>query len=127
MAPEEISKKLSEFLISLRKKAGLSQEDIAHRSDAFGIRVVLDQRTISRIEKQPMKASAINIGAYMTAAGCDPSDYFTFLDKLTYRTEINAMNMVNATSRSSINDMIKSAYDNINNAKALVGKNPIPT
>ncbi|MBM7456866.1 transcriptional regulator with XRE-family HTH domain [Oceanisphaera litoralis] len=117
MKESEISEKLSLYLVQLRKLAGLSQEDVAVRSDAFGMRGVLDQRTISRIEKQPLKASAINIAAYLTAVGSEPSEYFIFLDGLTNKLGRASMDVVNKKTRHAISSMIEKSVVNVIGAK----------
>lgn len=81
---ENINNQLIEFLIDSRNEAGLSQEDVAARSDVFGMGRTLDQRAVSRIEKQPLKADAIKMAGYLNAIGMDPSRYYEFLNQITY-------------------------------------------
>ncbi len=85
MDHEKLSGLLQDFLISQREKAGLSQSDIAARSEVYGLGKTLDQRAVSRIEKQPLSADAIKIAGYLTAVGIQPQQYYELLTKLTLK------------------------------------------
>nr|MCC4883130.1 dynamin family protein [Vibrio splendidus] len=87
MSGKHINDKLKEFLVNSRNKACLSQDDVAARSDVYGMGRTLDQRAVSRIEKQPMKADAIKLAGYLSAIGMEPSQYYEFLTDLTRNKE----------------------------------------
>ncbi|MDO6620224.1 dynamin family protein [Pseudomonadota bacterium] len=124
---KQLSEKLSNFLIKKREiDAKLTQADVATRSDAFGIKGILDQRIVSRIEKQPLKASAINIAAYMAAIGCDPKEYFDHLTELTFSESIKSMDMINSNTRSAITTVIQSALGQVIQAQGVLVSNPHP-
>lgn len=67
------------FMISLRTNAKLSQAEVANRSDVFGKGKVLDQRSVSRVENNPMDANTDQLLAYLNAVG---ADYASFTHKL---------------------------------------------
>ena len=73
------------FLVDLRQKAGLSQQDVAVRSDVINGSPVLDQRSVSRMEKSPLSASSLSIAAYMNAVGRTPVDFY---EKLKLETQV---------------------------------------
>lgn len=85
MKQEELNDKLRLFLIENREKAGLSQSDVAARSEIFGIGKTLDQRAVSRIENQPISVDAIKIAGYLSAVGIQPKKYYELLTEYTYR------------------------------------------
>lgn len=47
MKQEILNEMLKDFLISKRELAGLSQSDVAARSEVFGMGKTLDQRAVS--------------------------------------------------------------------------------
>lgn len=83
MKIEELNEKLRKFLIDSREKARLSQSDVAARSAVFGIGKTLDQRTVSRIESQPISVDAIKIAGYLSAVGIQPNEYYKILSEET--------------------------------------------
>ncbi|HEA1464561.1 TPA: helix-turn-helix domain-containing protein, partial [Escherichia coli] len=87
MKHDELNERLRTFLISSRENAGLSQSDVAARSEVFGIGRTLDQRAVSRIESQPMNADAIKIAGYLSAVGIQPSKYYEILTEYTYKED----------------------------------------
>ena len=117
MEHQEINERLKEFLISSRENSGLSQKDVAARSEVFGIGKTLDQRTVSRIEKQPMNADAIKIAGYLSAVGIQPNKYYELLTEYTYKEDDFIMSKV---SESSIKDKVKSAKGLISSVKGHV-------
>lgn len=117
MEHQEINERLQKFLISSRENAGLSQSDVAARSEVFGIGKTLDQRTVSRIEKQPMNADAIKIAGYLSAVGIQPSKYYELLTEYTYKKDDFIMSNV---GKSSIKDKIANAKSVISSVKEHV-------
>ncbi|ENM6584238.1 helix-turn-helix transcriptional regulator, partial [Vibrio alginolyticus] len=97
MSNENINKQLIEFLIGSRTEAGLSQEDVAARSDIYGMGRTLDQRAVSRIEKQPLKADAIKMAGYLNAIGMEPNRFYEFLNQITYKKEDISMSIITTT------------------------------
>ena len=97
MEHEKLNKLLQDFLIMQREKSGLSQSDIAARSEVFGLGKTLDQRAVSRIEKQPLSADTIKIAGYLTAVGVQPQQYYELLTKLTLKNnkDIKMPNLTN--------------------------------
>ncbi|WP_195837232.1 helix-turn-helix domain-containing protein, partial [Vibrio cholerae] len=94
MKHDELNERLRTFLISSRENAGLSQSDVAARSEVFGIGRTLDQRAVSRIESQPMNADAIKIAGYLSAVGIQPSKYYEILTEYTYKEDDYIMSEV---------------------------------
>jgi hypothetical protein len=117
MNEEELAVELSLFLIKLREKGNLTQAGVAARSDAFGIKGILDQRTISRIEKSPLKVDAFKIGAYMKAVGSEPGVYFDYLHQLNYQKDTI---MVGKNVDSVIDELIREAKIKMKNALDLL-------
>jgi len=117
MEDHEINERLKEFLISSRDNAGLSQKGVAARSEVFGIGKTLDQRTVSRIEKNPMNADAIKIAGYLTAVGIKPKKYYELLTEFTYKEDHFIMSNV---SENSIKSKVESAKSLIATVKGQV-------
>ena len=72
-----------QYLVSRREAARLSQGDVAARSDVFGLGPVLDQRTVSRIEQQPLAADNIKLAGYLSAVGDSLQNFSQYLENLT--------------------------------------------
>lgn len=104
MKQDELNAKLRTFLINNREKAGLSQSDVAARSEVFGIGKTLDQRAVSRIENQPISVDAIKIAGYLSAVGIQPKKYYELLTEYTYRENGEIMsNLVGDLIKGKIN------------------------
>lgn len=117
---EILNERLKDFLIAKRELAGLSQSDVAARSEVFGIGKTLDQRTVSRIEQQPISADAIKIAGYLTAVGVPPQQYYELLTELTYKTDGEIMIM----QKNKISEQISDALDKVSKAKDIVIGSP---
>lgn len=87
MNQEKLNELLKAFLVSKREQAGLSQSEVAARSDVFRMGRTLDQRAVSRIEQQPITADAIKIAGYLSAVGVQPQQYYDLLTELTYKED----------------------------------------
>ena len=112
MKHEELNERLRSFLVESREKAGLSQVDVAARSEIFGLGRTLDQRAVSRIESQPINTDAIKIAGYLSAVGIQPSKYYELLAEYTYQREESYVSTINA-------DVVR---EKIGSAKALISK-----
>ncbi|MFH4813007.1 hypothetical protein WL057_20305 [Vibrio alginolyticus] len=119
MSNENINKQLIEFLVGSRTEAGLSQEDVAARSDIYGMGRTLDQRAVSRIEKQPLKADAIKMAGYLNAIGMEPSRFYEFLNQITYKKEDISMSIITTTEVAT---KVAQALDKITNTKSAIAK-----
>lgn len=117
MGHQKINERLQKFLISSRENAGLSQSDVAARSEVFGIGKTLDQRTVSRIEKQPMTVDAIKIAGYLSAVGIQPNKYYELLTEYTYKEDGFIMSNV---GKNSIKDKVENAKGLIASVKSHV-------
>lgn len=117
---EILNERIKDFLIRKRELAGLSQSDVAARSEVFGMGKTLDQRTVSRIEQQPISADAIKIAGYLTAVGVPPQQYYELLTKLTYKTDGEIMMM----QKNKISEQLSDALDKISKAKNIVTGSP---
>jgi hypothetical protein len=76
----------------------------------------LDQRTVSRIEQQPISADAIKIAGYLTAVGVPPQQYYELLTELTYKTDGEIMIM----QENKISEQLSVALDKVSKAKDIV-------
>lgn len=112
MEQEELNERLRCFLVASREKAGLSQADVAARSEVFEMGRTLDQRAVSRIESQPICADAIKIAGYLSAVGIQPSKYYELLSEYTHQKDGDYVSTVNA-------DAVK---EKIGSARALISK-----
>lgn len=119
MSNDNINKQLIEFLISSRNEAGLSQDDVAARSDIYGMGRTLDQRSVSRIEKQPIKADAIKLAGYLNAIGMEPNRYYDFLNQITYKKEDLSMTTV---SMNEVATKVAKALEKITETKEAIAQ-----
>ena len=87
MNREKLNNILRDFLIGKRELAELSQSDVAARSEIYGMGKTLDQRTVSRIERQPISADVIKIAGYLSAVGVPPQQYYDLLAEFTYEKD----------------------------------------
>jgi len=117
MKLEILNEMLKDFLIKKRELAGLSQSDVAARSEVFGIGKTLDQRTVSRIEQRPISADAIKIAGYLTAVGVPPQQYYELLTELTYKTDGEIMIM---PKENKISEQLSVALEKVSKARNIV-------
>ena len=89
MNREKLNNILRDFLIGKRKLAELSQSDVAARSEVYGMGKILDQKTVSRIEQQPINADAIKIAGYLSAVGFLHNSTMIFLLNLLIKRMTN--------------------------------------
>lgn len=119
MKLEILNDTLKDFLISKRELAGLSQSDVAARSEVFGMGKTLDQRTVSRIEQRPISADAIKIAGYLTAVGVPPQQYYELLTELTYKTDGEIMIM---PKENKISEQLSVALEKVSKARNIVAE-----
>ena len=116
MDQSELNRKLQSFLISKREAARLSQSDVAARSAVFGIDRTLDQRAVSRLERQPLHADAIKIAGYLSAVGVPVKQYYDLLNTYTYQKDRKIM----AAKNDTMPERLASAIGMVNEAKSIV-------
>lgn len=104
---------LKEFLVSHREKANLSQSDVAARSEVFGIGRTLDQRAVSRIEKNPINADAVKIAGYLSAVGIPTNKYHEMLTKYTHSEDNLIMSKFNENTIKSTIEHTKELISSI--------------
>ena len=75
MDKSELSEHMRLFLFSLREDAKLSQAQVSERSGLSQGKLILDQKTVSRIEKNPLDGDVFKIAAYMSAVGSNLDAY----------------------------------------------------
>ncbi|EIE5864408.1 TPA: dynamin family protein [Vibrio alginolyticus] len=118
---EQLEQNMINYLLRLRDEAHLSQNDIAIRSDGIGGACVLDQRAVSRIEKSPLNASAVNIAAYMMAVGRTPADFYSKLKELSDQLGATTMESSSLnTSKQYISEQINSALSRVHDAIGIL-------
>lgn len=114
MIEESINESLKEYLLKARERSGLSQADVAARSEIFGLGKVLDQRSVSRIEMQPISVDAVKMAAYLSAIGLEPNEYYQRLREISEQGVIVKMD---AMTLKDSKFKIREAVNRINNAK----------
>lgn len=120
---EAIAHELSAFLIKAREKAGLSQGGVAERSAIYGTGTQLDQKSVSRIEKDPLRADMIKIQAYLAAVGVPAEQFYSLLGQYSYLRTNNAMTH-NPPNRVALQvqlalEKIKASADVVENSQAV--------
>jgi transcriptional regulator with XRE-family HTH domain len=119
----KLNKIIREFLIKSRERAKLTQSEVASRSDVFGMGAVLDQRTVSRIEQQPLSVDSIKIAGYLSAVGVPPARYYELLEEISKPKE--RFSMENSTA-STVSSFISSAKDKVEQAYNSLSKISCP-
>ncbi len=114
MGQERLTELLRNFFVEGRTRAGLSQSDVAARSDVFGLGPVLDQRAVSRLEQQPLNVDAIKVAGYLSAIGVPLERYYGFLEKVS---QPNGGNMLAIGNSDSIRAHISEALDKVSVAE----------
>ena len=69
MEIEELNKIIGNKLIKIRNDAGLSQGDVAAKSEVLGVGRTLDSKAVSRIEKKPLGGDFLKLVGYLSAVG----------------------------------------------------------
>ena len=118
MNQEKLNKALKKFLVRKRELAGLSQSDVAARSEIYGMGKTLDQRTVSRIESQPISADVIKIAGYLSAIGVPPQQYYNFLAELAYEGDDALMTL---EKKNNIPEQLFVALDRIAETRSIAG------
>ena len=117
MSREKLNDILKDFLIRKRELAELSQSDVAARSEIYGMGKILDQRTVSRIEQQPINADAIKIAGYLSAVGGSPQQYYDLLTELTYGKDDQIMTL---EKKNNISEQLSIALYKVAETKSIV-------
>ena len=115
---EKLNEALRDFLVRKRELSGLSQSDVAARSEIYGMGKTLDQRTVSRIERHPMSADFIKIAGYLSAIGIPPQQYYDLLAELTYGGDDDLMAL---GKKNNIPEQITAALDRVGDARSIAG------
>ena len=117
----KLSEQMSEYLLSIRENAKLSQQDVATRSNFIGTKCHLDQRAVSRLEKDPLSTTAINIAAYMNALGREEKDFYDKIKEITSQLEATTVGQIPETqSNNQITEHIESALDRVTRATRIL-------
>lgn len=118
---KSITDQMSKYLLSLREGAKLSQQDVAERSNFIGNACHLDQRTVSRLEKDPLSATAINIAAYMNALGREEGEFYAKLKELSCQLGETSMdnNLINQ-NKHQISSLIEGALSRVRDASGIL-------
>ena len=117
MNRERLNSILRDFLVRKRELAELSQSDVAARSEIYGMGKTLDQRTVSRIEWQPINADAIKIAGYLSAVGVPPQQYYDLLAELTYKKDGQLMTL---EKRNNISEQLSVTLGNVAEVRLIV-------
>lgn len=112
----DLNDELKKFLIGKREMAGLSQQEVAARSEVYGMGTALDQRSVSRIEKNPLGADAIKLAGYLSAVGVPPQHYYEYLTKITFKEDITLM----VNNKNGVSDMVQAALKKIERCRNII-------
>lgn len=108
MNKEKLTIHMREFLIKLRENAKLSQKQVSERSGISEGKSLLDQKTVSRIEKQPLDGDIFKVAAYMTAIGSNLDAYSKEMQSVIQNDRgINMDQLIKSSSAYLIKDMMK--------------------
>lgn len=122
MEPTELNEELKKFLVGKREQARLSQQDVAARSEIYGIGRTLDQRAVSRIEQNPLGADAIKVAGYLSAVGVPPQQYYEYLAKLSYKEDKTLIRKNN----NGVTEKILHALSKIARCKSIIDDSDQP-
>lgn len=118
---EQLEQMMIDYLLLLRYKADLSQNDVANRSNGVGGARLLDQRAVSRIEKSPLKTTTEGIAAYMIAVGQTPADFYSKLKELSDQLGVTTMALsLQNTSKQYIAEQINGALSRVRDAIGIL-------
>lgn len=87
MSLENLNENIRLYLIKTRKNAGLSQADVAAKSEIWGAGGLLDQNAVVRLEKQPLAMDFIKLSAYLRVLGISVEEFYGLLHRYAYETE----------------------------------------
>ncbi|CAH7367707.1 Dynamin N-terminal domain-containing protein [Vibrio crassostreae] len=120
MNKDKLNKEMSELLIQLREESGLSQQEIAVRSNVFGIGPVLDQRSASRVEKSPLTSDATKLAAYLIAVGRKPEFFYDTLRAKVSIPQLATLNSDNSENNMKIKTMLEASLLKLNEISSIV-------
>jgi transcriptional regulator with XRE-family HTH domain len=118
---EKLNEVMGLYLVKRRNGAGLSQRDVAARSDIYGLQKVLDQKTVSRIEQQPLTIDFVKVFGYLSATGVSIHEFCDEINKYVDRNDLN----VNAL-KVRVNKHSVVMLEKIAELKTLLATLPIP-
>jgi transcriptional regulator with XRE-family HTH domain/GTPase SAR1 family protein len=91
MEVEQLNKIIGNKLIKIRNDAGLSQGDVAAKSEVLAVGRTLDSKAVSRIEKKPLGGDFLKLVGYLSAVGMPIEAFYELLNKCAYEDESNAI------------------------------------
>lgn len=119
MEKHALSEHMRIFLLKLREDSKLSQGEVSKRSGMLEGKFILDQKTVSRIEKNPLDGDTFKVAAYMSAIGSS-LDVFTkemqsFIDKIRG-------NVMDQVTKFQNVELIDNTMAKVEEAKAMLRK-----
>ena len=119
MEKSELSDHMRKFILSLREKASLSQGEVSKRSGLSDGKLILDQKTVSRIEKSPLDGDIFKIAAYMSAIG---SNLDVYSNEMQSAIKSNRGNDMECVSLSSSTSTINEVLDKVAKAREILSQ-----
>lgn len=120
MNSAQISEQLQSFLVERREQAGLSQKDVASRSDLKNKKGVLDQKAVSRLEKAPLQADYEKLLAYLSATGIEWEEFSDLVESLTGQKVGKDFQFNGA---GEISEVVQKGMERVRSARDLLNKN----
>ncbi|WP_318484368.1 dynamin family protein [Photobacterium leiognathi] len=120
MDKEKLNQEMSGYLNRLREKSGLTQHDIAARSNVFGIGRVLDQRSVSRTERSPITAESTKLAAYLIAVGSTPDAYFDALKACVIKHGPIIGSFFESKSKMELSQLLVSSQQKLNEVSNIL-------
>lgn len=119
MDKHALSEHMRTFLLKLREDSKLSQEEVSKRSGMIEGKFILDQKTVSRIEKKPLDGDTFKVAAYMSAIGSSLDAFTKEIQSFIEKTRGNVMDQVTKFQDAELidNTMVK-----VEEAKAMLRK-----
>ncbi|WP_320151461.1 dynamin family protein [uncultured Tolumonas sp.] len=125
MNKDKLNQEMSVLLIELREKSGLSQQEIADRSNVYGIGTLLDQRSVSRIEKSPLSADSTKLAAFLIAVGSKPEFYYETLKTKTSEAKLRKFKISYRESNMESSKLLETSLVKLNEITCILRNNPM--
>lgn len=125
MNKDKLNKEMSALLIDLREKSGLSQQEIAVRSNVFGIGALLDQRSVSRIEKSPLNADSTKLAAFLIAVGSKPEFYYETLKAKTSKAKLSKFKIPYKENNMELSKLLETSLVKLNEVTSILRNNTL--
>lgn len=106
----------AEFVLHMKAKSGLSQSEISRRSAGS-----LPQRTISRIEADPLSATVDNLTVYLQIIGTTISEMDTYIKA----KEVVGMEELRTSSSLKIQEAISCGISSLSQAYQVLEADPV--